>query len=124
MSRRLSVLALLLLFGSGSISASSFHVDGEAGCAMSCCKEARESGARSLLPQLCCKLECKQPGGTQTSSATDQFSRSAPPLTSGSNLNPGSQTDVYLNQSHFAHSPSRQVAGSNRRFLETGALLI
>src|SRR5215470_13701133 len=124
MSRRLSVLALLLLFGSGSISASSFHVDGEAGCAMSCCKEARGSGTESLLPQLCCKLECKQPAGTQSSAAKDQFSRSARSLRPVSNLNPGSQTDGYLNQSHFAHSPSRQVAGSSRRFLETGALLI
>ena len=124
MSRRLSVLALLLVFGSGSISASSFHVDGEGGCAMSCCKAAREGGTRSLLPQICCKLECKQPGGTQTSTATDQFSRSGRSLTPVSNFNANLQTALYLSQTHFPHSLSARAARSSRRFLETGALLI
>jgi hypothetical protein len=123
MGRRLSILAFLLLFGSGFISGGSPHLEGEGGCTMQCCKAAHDSDHGSLLPKLCCKLECKQPASTQTSNPSSQF------FTAARSLPAVSFSDAWrhafcLNQARFSHSLTRNVQESSCKFLKTGALLI
>jgi hypothetical protein len=124
LSRRLSVVVLLLLFGANSISAISPHIEGEGGCPMACCKAAHGSGARSVLPKLCCKVDCKLPAGTQTSNAFTQFSfaaRSLPPIP---NSNDSLRLAVYLDHARFPYSVTGIAGGPLRTFLKNGALLI
>ncbi len=124
MIRRLSILAFLLFFVGNSISDASPHLDGEGGCPMACCKAAHGTGASSLLPKICCKVDCKQPAGTRTSTSSAQFSiapPSMPPV-------PARAGDIWvalnLNHARFPHSLTRIAGGSSRTFLENGALLI
>src|SRR5215472_7276985 len=123
MIRRLSLLTFLLLFAGNSISGTSPHFDGEGGCSMECCKAAHENGDQSLGPKLCCKVECKQPAGTQASpSAGEAYATRSVSLPTTSDA---SVVVVhYLNQARFPDSPTRHISGSCRRFLETGTLLI
>ena len=124
LTRRLSVAALLLLFGANSISAVSPHIGGEDGCSMACCKAAYDSGARSLLPKLCCKLECKLPADTQTSTAFTQFSFAARSLSPTPNFNDSLRLALFLDDARFPHSVAGIARRPSRTFLENGALLI
>src|SRR5947208_1561424 len=58
----LTVLFLVVTTGN-SLAAVSPHLEGDAGCAMSCCHEAHQAGPQSLASKICCTLECEQPAG-------------------------------------------------------------
>jgi hypothetical protein len=124
MTRRLSILAFLLLFGSNAISDASPHLDGEGGCPMACCEAAHAGGTGSVLPKLCCKVDCKQPAGTRTSTGSSQLTVAARSLPPTSRLDGGRRLALYLNRAHFPNWPARIAGKSSRAFLENGVLLI
>jgi len=124
MIKRLSALALLLVFAGSSASGISPHLDGEGGCSMACCKAAHTATAESVFAKLCCKLGCNLPAGTQSSSAIDQFSRWVRPMPAASAFNAGLHAVIWLMQARFPYSSIPRQREASWRFLETGALLI
>src|SRR5262245_48119617 len=123
MIRRLSILVFLLSLAGHSICGTSSLFDGGGGCSMECCKAAHQNSDQSFGPKLCCKVDCKEPGGTQVSPSTGVASATrsvSVPTISDTSLNAAH----YLDQVRFPNSPTRHISGSCRRFLETCTLLI
>jgi hypothetical protein len=123
MVRRLLETIFLIIFAANSLAAITPHVDGEGGCSPDCCQSARENTSESFVSSLCCMLDCKQ------SSETNQTATrvaGAPPkdhlFTVHFTFN--REDFSYLSRARFPSSPSRNIAGSTDRYLETSTLLI
>ena len=123
MIRRLLILAFLITVGANSVGAVSPHMDGD-GCAMACCKAARQTGPDSAPARLRCLVDCNQPAGTSTSSGTEiTFAAQKKAGTNGFLVN-APETLSYIQHARFPKSPTRFLAGCTDRYLETGTLLI
>jgi hypothetical protein len=98
-------------------------VDGEGGCSPDCCQSARENTSESFVSSLCCMLDCKQSSETNpTTTSVTGAPQKRNLLTIRFTFN---QEDFsYLSQARFPSSPSRNIAGSTDRYLETSTLLI
>ena len=124
MGKWLLTVWFLVATAGNSLAAVTPHLDGDAGCEMSCCQKPRQAGPESLPSKICCKLECEQPASipaSTTAVATAPTQDQAP-----AGLWPVCVPEVahYLQQVRFPHSPTRRINGSSTRFLETGAFLI
>lgn len=124
MIKRLVILAFVVTVVGNALTGVTPHLDGEGGCSMSCCEDARQNGKTSAFSRLCCITDCGQPaGGTSSITAASVM---------GPKQKPGPviflvtepETDTYVRQVRFPTSPTRNLAGSSDRFLESGALLI
>ena len=124
MAKWLLIILFLVATTGNSLAAVSPHLEGDAGCEMSCCHKAHQSGPQSLPAKFCCKLACEQPAsvpGTTTTVATASIQDRAPADVWFVRL---PEVAHYLEQARFPHSPTRCIEGSSSRFLETGAFLI
>jgi len=123
MIRRFLATIFLTVFTANSLAAITPHTDGEGGCSPDCCQSARDNIPESFVSSLCCMLDCKQSSET---SPTTTSATGAPQkydlLTLQFTFN---QEDFsYISQARFPSSPSRNIAGSTSRYLETSTLLI
>ncbi|MGH9832176.1 MAG: hypothetical protein ACREBD_36605 [Blastocatellia bacterium] len=123
MVRRLLEIIFLVTFAANSLAAITPHVDGEGGCSPDCCQSARGNTSETFVSSLCCMLDCKQ--SSETSPTTTSVA-GAPQqrhlFTIRFNFN--QEDSSYLSQARFPSSPSRNIAGSTDRYLETSVLLI
>jgi|SRR5438270_6309167 len=124
MARWLLITLFLVVTTGNSLAAVSPHLEGDAGCAMSCCHQAHQAGPQSLPSKICCTLECEQPAGIPASAtiAVNSSTQDRGPADVWFVRIPAAAH--YLQQARFPHSPTRRLDGSSTRFLETGALLI
>src|ERR1700724_715788 len=104
MRKQLLILAFIVTLTGNALAGESPHLDGDGGCSMACCKAAHSTNSGSLLSKLCCKLDCKQPAGTQASSATTSFTDLQQRASSGdaSVLRP--EVLLYIRQVRFPDS--------------------
>jgi len=107
-----------------SMAAVTPHPEGEGGCSLSCCQEARRNEPGSSFSKLCCALDCKQPAGTHAAASTISISELR--LRGFSLLRCDFASEVLLSTRRvaFPSSPTRSIAGSTDRYLEIGTLLI
>lgn len=124
MGKWLLTIWFLVATAGNSLAAVTPHLEGDAGCEMSCCRKAHQAGPESLPSKICCKLECEQPASVPSSAtiaATTSTQDQAPADVWFVRL---PEVGHYLKQTRFPDSPNRRINGSSSRFLETGALLI
>jgi hypothetical protein len=121
---------LLIIFFVGSVGCNSLaavfpHTSGDGGCSVACCDAARRKGPNSKASSLCCLVDCNQPGHTNSSSSGTQVSaalqKKQPPAR---HIFWRLETSPTVRRLSFPDSPTRNVAGSSDRYLETGTLLI
>ena len=123
MIRRFLATIFLIVFTANSLAAITPHTDGEGGCSPDCCQSARENTSETFVSRLCCMLDCKQ------SSETNPTTTSVIGAPQKQNLFTvqftfNQEDSSYLSHARFPSSPSRNIAGSTSRYLETSTLLI
>lgn len=125
MTSRLLIAAFLLAITGNALAGVSPHLDGGGGCAPSCCEAARDDGPGSYIAQVCCLTDCSQPGGTHsptpTASIASQRQKSFSAVLFSLDPDPLAS---FIRYKRFPKSPTKKVAGSTDRYLETGSLLI
>ncbi len=123
MIKRFLVTVFLVVFTANSLAAITPHTDGEGGCSPDCCQSARENTSETFVSSLCCMLDCKQSSET---SPTTTLVAGAPKKHNPSTIQFTFNQEgfSYLSQTRFPSSPSRNIAGSTDRYLETSTLLI
>ena len=124
MAKWLLIILFLVASTGNSLAAVTPHLEGDAGCEMSCCHKAHQAGPQSLAAKICCTLGCEQPANIPASTT----------IAAATAIQDQAPADVwfvrrpdgapYLQQARFPHSPTRCIDGSSSRFLETGAFLI
>jgi hypothetical protein len=120
----LLTLAFIIAVMANSLGAVSPHIEGEGGCSAACCHQAHQRDSESNASKLCCKLECSQPGGTHAASTTTFTVPAADKNFSGSANTGAHLAYILFRRLSFPKSPTRNIAGSSERYLETGTLLI
>jgi hypothetical protein len=119
----LTSLFIVVTIGN-SLAAVSPHLEGDGGCAMSCCQAAHDDGQHALLSKICCKFDCKQPADTTTSSSANSIILAQHKVSADAHFIFAIENTQYIKHARFPKSPTRNIAGSSNRFLETGSLLI
>src|SRR5437868_10029081 len=119
MLKRLLIFGFILAVTGNSLAAVSPHLEGDAGCSMSCCRAAHEGGQQTLLSKICCKSNCKQPAGNQSAPSTNLFSEMRHKAFPAAQFTFASELALYIQQTRFPASPTRSLVGSSTRFLET-----
>src|SRR5256885_3712398 len=123
MAKLLLTLLFIVVTTGNSLAAVSPHLEGDGGCTMSCCKAAHDEGQHTLLSRICCKFDCKQPAHTATSSFTNSITPVQHKVSAAVHF-VFAPENTYIQHARFPKSPTRNIAGSSDRFLETGLLLI
>ena len=124
MTKWLLTILFLVATTGNSLAAVSPHLEGDAGCEMSCCHKAHQSGPESLPAKFCCKLECEQPASVPASTTTVATASTQDQTPFGVGFVRVLDVAHYLKQARFPNSPTHRIDGSSSRFLETGAFLI
>jgi hypothetical protein len=124
MMRRVVILIFIITVAANSVAGVSPHLDGDAGCSMACCQSAHQNDEHSSFSKLCCATDCKQPGGTQTTSASSLLSQIRHKASDVAHSFVSLETGSYASTKKFPKSPTTKMAGSSDRYLETSKLLI
>jgi len=111
----------LIAVAGNSAAAVSPHLDGDGGCSADCCHAARQPGKQAAMSRLCCLMDCKQPGGTHTSSSFSPlgFEKQRPVALIVTLVPQAFRLSVNPNEERTAIQSQ-----SNDVYLKTGALLI
>jgi hypothetical protein len=123
MSRLLLVIGFIASVGVNSLAGVNPHLDGDGGCSASCCRAAHKEGKQSVVSRFCCLFDCKQSGESHSSS-TIQFAATQKKHLSTAYFVFKPETVLSGEYARFPNSPTRNIAGSSDRYLETGSLLI
>ncbi len=123
MSRLLLILSFVASVGVNSLAGVNPHLEGDGGCAASCCRAARNMGQESVVSKICCLFDCKQ-SGESNSASTSQMGAAQNKVFSAAHFNFKPEAIFSIGQARFPNSPIRNIAGSSDRYLETGSLLI
>ena len=114
----LITLSFIAMVAANSLAVISPYTDAQS-CPMACCQYKPYSS----LSRVCCVTQCKEPGGTQGSSATTILAeaRYRDPAVARPFSNP--ETDSALIKK-FNESPAANSQGSSNRYLQGCSLLI
>ena len=123
MAKVLLILSFIASVGVNSLAGVNPHLDGDGGCAASCCRAAHKEGRESVVSRFCCLFDCKQSGESQSSS-TIQIAAAQKKDSFAAYVVFNLEAVLSTAHSTFPNSPTRKIAGSSDRYLETGALLI
>src|SRR5882762_3868544 len=123
MSRLLLIVGFIASVGVNSLAGVNPHLEGEGGCAASCCQAAHKDGQESVVSRFCCLFDCKQSGESHSSS-TSQIAVAQKKDLSAAYLVFRPQAVLFTESAKFPNSPIRNIAGSSDRYLETRSLLI
>ena len=123
MSRLLLIVGFIASVGVNSLAGVNPHLEGEGGCAASCCQAAHKDGQESVVSRFCCLFDCKQSGESH-SSLTIQFAAAQKKDLSATHFVFKPEAVLFTEYARFPNSPTRNIAGSSDRYLETGSLLI
>src|SRR2546422_5525898 len=123
MFRLLLIVGFVASVGINSLAGVNPHLEGDGGCAASCCRAARNVGQESVLSKICCLFDCKQ-SGESNSASTSQFGAAQKRVFSAAHFIFKSEAFLPIGHATFPNSPTRNIAGSSDRYLETRSLLI
>jgi hypothetical protein len=123
MSRLLLIVGFIASVGVNSLAGVNPHLDGDGGCSASCCRAAHKAGKESVVSRFCCLFDCKQSGESHSSSTSQIAAVQKKDLSATHDI---FKPEAVLFSEHvrFPSSPTRNIAGSSDRYLETGSLLI
>src|ERR1044071_596943 len=122
MKKSLLIFGFIASVAVNSLAAVTPHFEGEGGCSSACCRAAHGRGQEALRSSLCCLVDCKQSGTTQSLSPTSQIATTLRDCSTAIVVRPEALLSSY--HVRFPNSPTRNVAGSSDRYLQTGSLLI
>lgn len=123
MSRLLLIVGFIASVGVNSLAGVNPHLEGEGGCAASCCQAAHKEGQESVVSRFCCLFDCKQSGESHSSSTTQLAVAQKKDLSAAYFV---FKPEAVFSTGHarFPNSPTPDVAASSDRYLLTGSLLI
>jgi hypothetical protein len=128
MTKQLLILFFVASVGVNSLAAVNPHTPSDGGCSVACCEAARQRRPNSIASRLCCMVDCNQPGRTTSSSTATDLVASLKKHDAAAHLRAlhslELETDLTVRRFRFPSSPTRNIAGSSDRYLETGTLLI
>src|SRR2546426_4563378 len=119
MARLLLILSFVASVGVNSLAGVNPHLDGDGGCSASCCRAAHNKGQESVASSFCCLFDCKQSGESHSSSPSQLAARQKKDFCAAQFV---FKPEVVLStgRARFPNSPTRNIAGSSDRYLETG----
>jgi hypothetical protein len=123
MSRLLLIAGFIASVGVNSLAGVNPHLEGDGGCSASCCRAALKEGQESVVSRFCCLFYCKQSGESHSSS-TIQFAAAQKKHLYTTHFVFKPEAVLLAEYLRFPNSPTRNIAGSSDRYLETGSLLI
>src|SRR5258707_15839888 len=123
MLRLLLIVGFITSVGVNSLAGVNPHLEGDGGCAASCCRAAHKEGQDSVVSKICCLFDCKQSGESHSTSI-NQLAAAQKKDSFAAYFVFKPEADLSTAHPRFPNSPTRKIAGSSDRYLETGSLLI